>query len=276
MILIFTDLDGTLLNQDDYRYDRALPTIKELQRSNIPIIPVTSKTKAEVAELRDKIGLNAPFITENGSGIFFSPQEKRFRLPIMKTQDDRFYYHMLGFEYKQARIILQQMSATLKTNLIGFGDLSPEEICQLTGLSLDEGKLAKRRDFSEPFLTPNRKLISTDLLLEVASVYKCTIVIGDRFSHLIHHHSGKGNAVDWLLKNYQKTSEKIITIGLGNSPNDISLLKSVDIPIVIPGKKGIHSGLKHYNWRVAPTSGCEGWNLVIRQVVKELNQVCIN
>ena len=271
MILIFTDLDGTLLNQDDYRFDRALPTIKQLQQANIPIIPVTSKTQAEVASLRQQIGLDAPFITENGSGIFLSPQETRFHLPTTKTKDDRFFYHMLGFEYEQARIILQQMSATLKTNLIGFGDLSPEEICQLTGLSLIEGKLAKNRDFSEPFLTP--KNIPTELLREAALVYNCTVVVGDRFSHLIHHQSGKGNAVKWLLRNYKQddlASEKIITIGLGNSPNDLSLLKNVDIPVIVPNKKGVHAGLQHCNFQIAPTSGCEGWSLAIQKIINQL------
>lgn len=267
MVLIFTDLDGTLLNQNDYRYDAALPTIKKLQKAQIPIIPVTSKTKAEVAFLCEEIGLNAPFITENGSAIFMRANEQCFILPTQKTPDN-YYYHMLGFNYEQARVILKQMSATLQTNLVGFGDLSVEEICQLTGLSIAEGNLAKTRDFTEPFLTP--KNISPDLLRETASLYQCDIVVGDRFSHLISENSGKGNAVKWLLKNYKFVTDKTITIGLGNSPNDLSLLENVDIPIIIPGLKGVHSGLQNRDWLVAEAPGCVGWEITLSQVIQEL------
>ena len=267
MVLIFTDLDGTLLNQDDYRYDDALPLIRQLQQAQIPIIPVTSKTRAEVVSLCEEIGLNAPFITENGSAVFIEENDQRFVLPEGLKQGN-YYYHMFGFKYQEARVILKQMSATLKTNLIGFGDLSVEEICQLTGLSLAEGKLAKTRDFTEPFLTP--KNISADLLQETASLYKCKIVVGDRFSHLISENSGKGNAVKWLLQNYKFTTKKTITIGLGNSPNDLSLLENVDIPIIIPGLKGIHSGLKGRDWRIAPASGCLGWKLALAEIIDNL------
>lgn len=266
MILIFTDLDGTLLNQNDYRYDDALSLIRKLQETKIPIIPVTSKTKAEVEALCQKIGLNDPFITENGSAVFLQKNEERFVLPDNLQGD--YYYHMFGFDYQQARKILQQMSATLKTNLVGFGDLSVAEICQLTGLSLAEAKLAKTRDFTEPFVTP--KNIPADLLQETASLYQCKIVVGDRFSHLISQNSGKGNAIKWLLKNYQFAHEQPITIGLGNSPNDLSLLENVQIPIIIPGLKGVHSGLKNRDWLVAPTSGSLGWNLVLTEVIQKL------
>ncbi len=268
MVLIFTDLDGTLLNQDDYLYDEALPTIHKLQSAQIPIIPVTSKTQAEVASICSEIGLNDPFITENGSAIFMSKNEDRFNLPLMTTEDNRYYYHLLGFNYESARIVLQQMSATLQTNLIGFGDLSVKEICQLTGLSVTEGERAKQRDFSEPFLTP--KNIPAKLLLQTASLYNCTVVVGDRFSHLISQNSGKGNAVKWLLNNYKLKRKKTITIGLGNTPNDISLLENVDIAIVVPGKKGVHQGLQHKNWRIAQASGSKGWSLAVEKIISQI------
>ena len=47
-IMIFTDLDGTLLNHDDYRYDAALPALDAIRRLHIPLIPVSSKTMVEM------------------------------------------------------------------------------------------------------------------------------------------------------------------------------------------------------------------------------------
>ena len=99
------------------------------------------------------------------------------------------------------------------------------------------------------------------------------MVVGDRFSHLISENAGKGNAVKWLLENYKLATDKTITIGLGNSPNDLSLLENVDIPIIIPGLKGVHSGLQGRGWQVAEAGGCQGWSLVINQLIEKLNLV---
>ncbi|MTF40544.1 HAD-IIB family hydrolase [Cyanobacterium aponinum] len=264
MLFIFTDLDGTLLNQNDYRYDDALPILEILKNKNIPVIPVTSKTKAEVESLCAEIGLNDPFITENGSGIFIPKDDFRFDTTQALTTES-YNYISLGFEYHNARCILWEISQKLKTDLVGFGDLSPEDIVNLTGLSLNEAILAKTRNFTEPFLTP--KHINPSLLQNIAQEYQATIVVGDRFSHLVSAKAGKGNAVKWLLNNYHNLEEKITTIGLGNSPNDISLLESVDIPIIIPNPDGVHKGLKNKNWQVAPHSGSKGWSQVITEII---------
>ena len=70
-IIIFTDLDGTLLDRETYGWGAAKPALKLCHRHNIPIIPVSSKTRAEIEIFQDKLGLSAPFISENGGGIFF-------------------------------------------------------------------------------------------------------------------------------------------------------------------------------------------------------------
>lgn len=269
MLIIFTDLDGTLLNQDDYRYDEALPVISKLKKEKIPVIPVTSKTRAEVEVLIKEIGLNDPFIVENGSGIFIPKNDSRFNLK-QTTLNEEYNLKMLGCTYSEAREGLQKVSQTLGKNLQGFGDLTEQDIVNLTGLSLDESKLAKTRDFTEPFVTP--KDVSAEKITKAVHKNGFQVVVGDRFSHLIGINSGKGKAVNWLLENYQNKSEKITTIGLGNSPNDLSMLENVDIPIIIPGEKGIHKGLSGKKWKIAPFSGCKGWAAIVEEMKKTIER----
>ncbi|MDB4298363.1 mannosyl-3-phosphoglycerate phosphatase, partial [bacterium] len=45
--VVVTDLDGTLLNHDNYRADEALPILACLAQLGIPVIANTSKTRAE-------------------------------------------------------------------------------------------------------------------------------------------------------------------------------------------------------------------------------------
>lgn len=257
-LIIFTDLDGTLLNQEDYDYQPAIPMLEKLKQKGVPVIPVTSKTRAEVAQLRSDIGLNDPFIVENGSGIFATLKDNRFILP-KNISEDGYSLEPLGCNYQEARSGLKQISADLGEELRGFGDLSPTELQSLTGLPLAEVTLAQTREFTEPFITP--KHLPTAAIERTAAKYNFRVLIGDRFSHLIGANAGKGKAVQWLLHNYRTKdpTEKIFTVGLGNSPNDLEMLETVDLPIVIASQKGVHPQLKTQNWKIPKSPGSQGW-----------------
>lgn len=258
MLLIFTDLDGTLLNSEDYDFHAALPQLTALQTAQIPVIPVTSKTRSEVKQLRHAIGLTDPFIVENGSGVFVSQGDSRFRLTGHESAGDDVLLR-LGCTYAEARAGLQAIAQSLGQPLQGFGDLSEAEIAQLTGLSLAEARQAQAREFSEPFITPQD--LSPIQIKQAVTTQGFKVVVGDRFSHLIGPQAGKGRAVQQIVMAYQRAHPDValITVGLGNSPNDLDLLEQVDHPIVIPGTKGPHPQLADRGWSIAPEPGCQGW-----------------
>ena len=68
-ILIFTDLDGTLLHRDTFTFEKIKNYIKELISERIYVIPNTSKTDQEILSFNHKLGEALPYITENGSAI---------------------------------------------------------------------------------------------------------------------------------------------------------------------------------------------------------------
>jgi mannosyl-3-phosphoglycerate phosphatase len=271
LLLIFTDLDGTLLNPEDYRYEPAIPVLKRLKALNIPVIPVTSKTRQEVEVLRQALDLTGPFITENGSGVFVAAGDRQFQITATESWGP---YNLLrlGCTYEEARQGLIIVSRRLEQTLRGFGDLSLDELIERTGLSSDEAKLAKARDFTEPFVTP--KTVPPDVIEDVVQASGFRVVVGDRFSHLIGRGAGKGKAARLLTDAYQMPvsgpNQLLTTIGLGNSPNDRDLLEAVDIPIIIPGRDGPHPGLVGRGWQVGPTAGAQGWAKVVNQLCDRL------
>ena len=68
-IIIFTDLDGSLLDNKTFKFDVIKDYIKKLISSGVIIIPNSSKTEAELLDFNRKSKLNLCFISENGSSI---------------------------------------------------------------------------------------------------------------------------------------------------------------------------------------------------------------
>ena len=69
-LILFTDLDGCLLNKHDYDWSPAAATLQTLRDRQIPVVMNSSKTVPEMSQLADQLGLaDYPFISENGSVI---------------------------------------------------------------------------------------------------------------------------------------------------------------------------------------------------------------
>ncbi len=266
MLIIFTSLDGILLNQEEADYQLIISVIDKLQTQGIPIIPVTSKTRAEVENLRVTLGLNDPFIVENGSAIFI-PKSARHWQTESTTLESDYYVKTLGCSYIEARAGLKIIQSTLRiNNLKGFGDFEDTEIQSLTGLSRKAVKRAKTREFSEPFIPP--KNITTPYLENAAAEFGFRISVGDRFSYILGNNADKGQAVQWLVDHYQPETipDKIVTIGLGNSALDLSMLEKMEIPLVIPRTRGINPILASKGWKISNSPGSQGWIEAITEI----------
>mgnify|MGYP001204753512 CR=1 FL=1 len=69
-IVIFTDLDGTLLHNETFKFENIRQYIQNLLSKNISIIPNSSKTKAEILNFCNELKAELPFIAENGAAIY--------------------------------------------------------------------------------------------------------------------------------------------------------------------------------------------------------------
>lgn len=268
--IVFTDLDGTLLNSDTYTYGAALPLLAQLATQGVPVVPVTSKTRAEVAQLRRDVNLVDPFIVENGSAIYLPLHQTTFAVPQADGDgviQDGYRVLELGCNYVTARAGLKAIAQSLGRPLKGFGDWSVEQVAQLTGLTPEAAKQAKAREFSEPFMTP--KNVPADTLRQAVEDMGFKVVLGDRFSHLLGGEAGKGVAVRRLVSLYRGEATPV-TIGLGNSPNDLAMLTAVDYPIVIPGASGPHPELADRGWPIAPVPAPEGWVQGLEKTLAQL------
>ena len=68
-LIIFTDLDGSLLHRDTFQFSEIKDYLLELISKGIHIIPNSSKTESEILSFNQELGADLPYILENGSAI---------------------------------------------------------------------------------------------------------------------------------------------------------------------------------------------------------------
>ena len=262
--IIFTDLDGTFLNHDDYSFDEAKDAIAKIKKQNIPLIFTTSKTKVEVEMLQKKVGICEPFIIENGAAIFFPKDYQGLDLSFLREYED-YRILQLGKTYQQ--ILRFYNLYKVEFGMFGFSDMSIEEIAYYTGLSQEDAIYPKQRDFTEPFLLEDTNRLAN--LTNLALTYKIKITKGGRFFHLIGEKQDKGLAVKEAIKLFEKLYEdKIRSIALGDGPNDIVMLEEVDIPIAIKNFEGEYIHCNIPNLKRSSFKGSKGWNEMVLKYVK--------
>ncbi|GAB2790976.1 mannosyl-3-phosphoglycerate phosphatase-related protein [Halomonas shantousis] len=235
-LLVFTDLDGSLLDHDTYDWQPAAPWLERLAAEQIPVIPTTSKTSAELLTLREELGLTAcPFIAENGAVIGLPPAWQHARLDRDPAAPDGMTIKMPGVDVAFIRQRLRVLRERLGLRFRGMGEMSLDEVMALTGLPGDRAELAIQREGSEPLIWEGdeESLASFHRILEADDL---RLTQGGRFWHVMGA-VDKGQAVHWLMERFTALRGHVpMTLGLGDGPNDIPLLEAVDRAVLIRGR----------------------------------------
>jgi mannosyl-3-phosphoglycerate phosphatase len=266
-LLLFTDLDGTLLEADTSRFDAARPALERLRKRAIPLIVCTSKTRAEVEPIRKDLGNTHPFIVENGGalyvpkGYFKSPPAGAIR---------RYGYQVVefGVPYSRLREALRRIEKQVGVSLIGIGDMTIEEIVKATGLAQTDAGRARQREYDEPFLIKGDHS-PLEQIREAASHLGLTVVSGGRFDHLVGG-TDKGRACRVLIDLFRKEWGKVVTAGIGDSLNDVPMLEAVDRPFLVERPGGGHvDGLTVHGFVRLQGIGPSGWQTGVQQILQE-------
>lgn len=268
--LLFTDLDGTLLDARSYSFEAARPALARVHELGIPLVICTSKTFAETLPLIEDLGSGGPCIVENGGAIYARPGPwgkgtvlVEFRLGGWERID-------LGMPYSRLVEGLQAMRRQLGLSLIGFSDLTVEEVAHACGFTRVEASRAKIREFDEPFFIEQETPVDISRVEELARVQGMKVHRGGRFHHLTGAHD-KGQAVEILLRTFVRSGGRHVSVGVGDSPNDLTMLKTVDVPVIVQRPTGRWDGwlMDHLpQARMAPGIGPQGWNRAILDLLQ--------
>jgi mannosyl-3-phosphoglycerate phosphatase len=266
--VLFSDLDGTLLDESTYSFEPARAALEERRRRGFPVVLCTSKTAGETLRHQREMGLVGPFVVEAGGGIYTPKGYFAELFPSAVERGDHLLLP-LGEWYGTVRSALAEIRAELGVDLRGFGDLSVEEISRDTGLSVEHATLARGREFDEPFLMADESPSAVERLRRLATDRGLRVSRGGRFYHL-HGNTDKGRAVGWLKTLFRSKLGEIRTAGIGDSAIDLPMLAAVDAPYVVQKRDGTHDaavrgGLPRVT--CVPAPGPEGWSRAVRELL---------
>ena len=270
--LIFTDLDGTLLNHENYSFGNNMKIISTIIRNKNEIVFNTSKTFRECKKLLKELKLlNMPFSAENGAVLYFpkirfnkiknsSSFDIYWKLRIAKLSSKNWYQFLKQKQKKYNFLIAQDLSSKILKKYTNLDDTSKMLNREASQIILWEDSLVNLKKFKNELKSEKQGvLIQGSRFMQVSSV--CNKRIAKK---LISH------AYDYqFYGTYSKN-----TIALGDSKNDIDMLNSAIYPCLINNPSGSFPKLRSNKKNILKSSkfAPDGWS----QVLYKLNQTLEN
>jgi mannosyl-3-phosphoglycerate phosphatase family protein len=264
-VVVFTDLDGTLLDEDTYSAELSLAALRDLQRAGVPVVFCSSKTRQEQEFIRSELGVQDPFIVENGSAIVMPPGS----VPVSRehaAEPDGTRIVILGMPLPELRTILAQVVAASGVAYQSFFDLSPEQVVELTGLDLEAAGRAKAREFSETIVTQFSPA-ELEIFERECRRRGLQCAQGGRFLSVTRVGATKGAAVQFVAQCYRAQFGDLITVAIGDSPNDAPMLRAVDVPFLVQRPNGQWRRLEIPNLRLLSAIGPQGFAEMAKMIV---------
>ncbi|NUQ44868.1 MAG: mannosyl-3-phosphoglycerate phosphatase [Phycisphaerae bacterium] len=265
--IIFTDLDGTLLDFSTYTPDEARSSVARLQQENIPIIFCSSKTRREQEPYRTHLNISDPFIVENGSAILIPHQY--FTPPIPEHKRTEAYVVIeLGNPAEAIRHALAEIRRETNLTFDGFSDLTEEAVRQITGLSPAQANAARAREYSETIVTSLSNL-AREKIATALTARGYQLLSGGRFLTVTSAQTDKGRAVTLLTHLYRQRDGKVTALGIGDSRNDAALFAAVDHAYQVQKPDGTWEPIPDLAIHRVPAIGPAGWNWVAENCITQ-------
>ncbi|MBB5187627.1 D-glycerate 3-kinase [Zhongshania antarctica] len=257
--LVFTDLDGSLLDHDNYSFSAATQALARLADLGVVWVLNTSKTQAELHQLAAQLNNPYPFIIENGAAVVVPAG-----CDLLADIDLSLINGQRVKEFAPRREEILKLLRAWRVQggyqFSGFADFDAPTLCNITGLSLIEAELALQREYSEPIHwddTDERWREFAGLL----AAEGLQALKGGRFIHIMGT-ADKGQAMAWLASCLYPTGPAPRLIALGDSGNDVAMLERADIAVVVRSPHHLPPQITapQGELRITEGLGPVGWN----------------
>jgi predicted mannosyl-3-phosphoglycerate phosphatase (HAD superfamily) len=189
----------------------------ELNERGIPCVWVSNRSRSELDEPRRKLGHDAPFIAESGSGAYL-PEDYFHLRPPKTLRLGRFTCIPVAEMQPAAREALEAIAEEAGVSVVTMNSLSPRELAQNMGLPQREAELCRMRDFSELFFFAGASEQKTSNFLRGAAEKGLSVHRHDAFWSLSVG-GNEAHAIREISKLYDRALRARATrMGVGAAP----------------------------------------------------------
>jgi len=258
-ILIFTDLDGSLLHRDTFKFDEIKDYLKILLSQGIFIIPNTSKTEKEILEFNNELGSDLPYISENGAAInglnlLNSNLPKELILSREKDNLIKIFENSIPVNLQNKCKWLSEMDKNKQSLIFGLGD--------------EKLKMALDRKYTIPFLFEGNKNEKNELF-RILKSENLAAQEGGRVINLTDK-VNKAKALNVFVRFFKKNNKNVKTIAVGDNYNDLDMLKTSDFPCLVFNDKFTLDEIPINNITITNKPSPEGWADVIKKALVKI------
>ena len=259
IVLIFTDLDGSILDRDTFKFDKIKGYINDLLSQGIHIIPNSSKTEKEILDFNQELGFNLPFISENGS-VIHSLDLLHPNLPskIVLSREKE----------ELIKIFKDKVPEYLKEKCKLISEMDKKKQIDIFGLTKNKLKNALDRKYTSPFIFEGNK-IEKNKLSRILKVSSLTLQEGGRVLNLCDN-VNKVKSMNRVTRIYKKIESNIKVIAVGDNHNDLDMLKNSDIPCLVFNDRFRLDRINIDNLIFSNKPSPEGWADVIKMALVKL------
>jgi len=268
--VVFSDVDRIGVDPDAASFAAVPAALAVLARHQVAFVLCSSKTRAELEWIQQALGIRHPFIAENGAAVFVPPGYFPFGVP--DTRDVAGYETVeFGSPYGHVVETLHGNAKRLRVEIIGFSDMSVEEVATDCGLPLMQARLAKLREYDEPFRVLDADLRLRKRLIKALLARGLGCTNDGRYEH-VGAPVDRGVGVGLLCALYGKAFGAVSTVGLGQTLNDVPMLRRVDAPFVVRTEEVGASLHLVTSVPTAKLTGGVGWVESILEVARAVEQ----
>lgn len=230
--LVFTDLDGSLLDHHTYSYADALPQLAILEQLGIPVIPATSKTRREIEHLRATLDNAHPFIVENGAAVYI-PVGYFDSQPVATVEREAYWVREFSAPREKWLGILQALSSEFSGEYDYFFHAGTAGIMHMTHLPEERALEANQREYSEPVKWLGDEVRKAEFISCLQS-RGASVLQGGRFLG-VSGDCDKGRALAWLRQVYQQSEPATAChdLAIGDSGNDCAMLEAAETALLV-------------------------------------------
>ena len=270
-LMIVTDIDESLLQPVPGSLPDQRAALDFLAARGIPLVINSSRTRAEIERLHQTLHMLTPFISEHGSALFiphgcfpFAPPRAQPAVGGSVIEFGRRYHDVVD--------ALRTTSRELGVEIVGFAELTIQDVAGELGVSIVEAQLAKLREYTELFrIVDDRDATRSRLLKALRRRGLRCWRTGSH--HLVSATPDRAESLRTLKAMWRQAWGDPIMIGFGDSEDDVAWLRQVDVAIIVQNDEtGVPARVlsKLPTVHVTRFPGRHGWSVAVFEFVGAL------